>query len=252
MQVGLLGLGLLAGVFSGLFGIGGGIVMVPLLIFIFQFDILTANATSMGAMLLPVGIMGCILYYRAGLIKVSESLWISLGLFIGSFLGAEIAIGINTQMLTILYSLVLIAIALSYFTKKKSTLQEENTEEALSPSAPIWKCLITGLLAGIFAAMFGKGGGIVIVPMLVKWFKYSQKSAVATSLAALQLPVGLPGVVIYAMNGHLNLWYVSLVAIGIVIGTFLGTKVALKISGNGFKITYGIFLIFVALYMLLN
>ena len=89
-EIGFLILGIAAGILSGLFGIGGGIVMVPSLIVIFGMDILDANATSLAAMLLPVGILGVIAYYKAGLINIKDSLWISGGLFLGSF-GASIA-----------------------------------------------------------------------------------------------------------------------------------------------------------------
>jgi len=85
LETGLLIFGIVVGILSGLFGIGGGIVMVPSLIVIFGMGILDANATSLAAMLLPVGILGVLSYYKAGLINVRESLWIALGLFLGSF-----------------------------------------------------------------------------------------------------------------------------------------------------------------------
>jgi uncharacterized membrane protein YfcA len=88
-ETGLLILGITAGILSGLFGIGGGIVMVPSLIVLFGMDILDANATSLAAMLLPVGILGVWAYYKAGHLNIRESLWISLGLFAGSFFGGE-------------------------------------------------------------------------------------------------------------------------------------------------------------------
>ena len=97
-ETGLLILGIAAGILSGLFGIGGGIVMVPSLIVLFGMDILDANATSLAAMLLPVGILGVWAYYKAGHLNIRESLWISLGLFAGSFFGGEIAINMIKAM----------------------------------------------------------------------------------------------------------------------------------------------------------
>lgn len=85
--IGYVLLGIAAGILSGLFGIGGGIVLVPSLIVLFGLDILDANAVSLAAMLLPVGVLGVWAYYKAGLINVRESLWIALGLFLGSFVG---------------------------------------------------------------------------------------------------------------------------------------------------------------------
>ena len=70
MELGVFLVGLLAGVMSGLFGIGGGIVMVPTLIAFFGMHMLDANAASLGAMLLPVGIFGVVNYYKAGFINI--------------------------------------------------------------------------------------------------------------------------------------------------------------------------------------
>lgn len=251
IEAGLLILGILVGILSGLFGIGGGIVMVPSLIFIFGLDILNANATSLTAMLLPVGILGVIAYYKAGLIKVQESLWISLGIFLGSFLGGELAVNINEGLLAKLYAGILLYIALSYFDifsyfrKKKNTTPLEYTPI----HKPFWMYLLVGVGAGIFAGLFGKGGGIVIVPLLIGIFHYDPKSAAATSLAALQLPVGLPSVVIYANSGHLNILYACLLALGILAGTFCGSKLGVKLPSAMFKKVFAIFLLVVAVYM---
>lgn len=114
MEIGFLILGILTGILSGLFGIGGGILMVPALIVFFGMNILDANANSLTAMLLPVGIFGVIAYYKAGMINIKDSLLIALGLFLGSFFGGELAININEDFLTKLYVGILISIAILY------------------------------------------------------------------------------------------------------------------------------------------
>lgn len=251
IETGLLIFGIVVGILSGLFGIGGGIVMVPTLIVFFGMDILDANATSLAAMLLPVGILGVISYYKAGLIKVRESLWIALGLFLGSFFGGELAININEGLLAKLYAGILFYIALSYFDifsffrKKKDT----NPLKHFDVSKPLWIYILVGIGAGIFAGLFGKGGGIVIVPLLISIFHYDPKAAAATSLAALQLPVGLPSVIIYANNGHLNILYAGLIALGILGGTLFGSKLGVKLPSAIFKKVFAVFLLFVAIYM---
>ena len=251
LEIGLLFFGIVVGILSGIFGIGGGIVLVPSLIVIFGMDILDANATSLAAMLLPVGILGVISYYRAGYIKVREALWMALGLFMGSFVGGELAVNINERLLAMLYAGILLYIALSYFgvfsyfIKKK----EQNPLETINVSKPIWMFLLVGIGAGIFAGLFGKGGGIVIVPLLISIFKYDPKQAAATSLAALQLPVGLPSVIIYANSGHLNLAFAGLLALGILAGAFFGSKLGVKLPSAIFKKVFSVFLLIVAVYM---
>jgi uncharacterized membrane protein YfcA len=251
-DIGFLLLGIAAGILSGLFGIGGGIIMVPSLIVIFGMDILDANATSLAAMLLPVGILGVVSYYKAGLINVRESLWIALGLFLGSFVGGEFAVNMNESLLAKLYAGILLYIALSYFDifsyfrKKKNPKPAELHGPVIKP---FWMYVIVGIGAGIFAGLFGKGGGIVIVPLLIGIFHYDPKAAAATSLAALQLPVGLPSVMIYAHSGHLNIVFASLIAIGILIGAFFGSKLGVKLPSSMFKKVYAVFLMAVAVYM---
>ena len=94
--------GLAAGVLSGMFGIGGGLIIVPALVLIMGFSQHTANATSLTALLLPVGILGVLEYYRAGKIT-TEHIWfgviIAIGLFAGAFFGAKIATFLTNEML---------------------------------------------------------------------------------------------------------------------------------------------------------
>ncbi len=247
IYIGILAVGLLAGVLSGMFGIGGGIVMVPVLIAFFGLDMLDANAASLAAMLLPVGILGVINYYKAGYIRIKESLWIAAGLLGGSYFGAEIALSINTTLLSKLYAGFLLYVALQFLVPAlfKNKVEDIHADEA----HPFWQMLLVGLFAGVVAGMFGKGGGIVIVPILIKLFKYEPRAATATSLAALQLPVGLPSVIVYAQDGHLNLIYAALMAFGLLAGAFLGSHWALKLPSAVFKKSYAVFLLGVAVFM---
>ncbi len=254
MELGILILGIFAGILSGLFGIGGGIIMVPTLIALFGLDILNANATSLAAMLLPVGMFGVITYYKAGYINVRNAIWISAGLLIGSFFGAELAVSVNPKVLSKLYAAYLFYIAVGYldvprlFRKRNtSTTDSISTEGKVNNS--FWVFIALGVFAGVIAGLFGKGGGLVIVPVLIKLFKYDVKSAAATSLAALQLPVGLPSVIVYAHAGYLNWLFAALMALGIVIGVFFGTKLALKLPAAMFKKVYAFFLLGVSVYM---
>ncbi len=85
----IVGLG--AGVLSGMFGIGGGIVIVPALLLIAKMSPLMATGTSLGALLLPVGALGAWEYYRNGNIDIRASLLLAVGLFAGAWFGAKLA-----------------------------------------------------------------------------------------------------------------------------------------------------------------
>ena len=84
-------IGLVGGVVSGLFGIGGAVVMVPALVLFLKVTQHTANGTSLAALLLPVGVLGVIEYYRRGEVNVPYAVLLALGLFVGVLLGAKLA-----------------------------------------------------------------------------------------------------------------------------------------------------------------
>ena len=84
-------IGLFAGVLSGIFGIGGGMVMVPLLIWLVKMPPRMATGTSLGALVLPVGILGAGTYWRTGEIDVRASLLLGGGILVGGFVGGRIA-----------------------------------------------------------------------------------------------------------------------------------------------------------------
>lgn len=89
VAVGLLGL--VAGVLSGLFGIGGGVIMVPALVLLMRLDQHTATGTSLGALLLPVGLLGVLEYHRRGQVNVGYAALLALGLLVGVLVGAKFA-----------------------------------------------------------------------------------------------------------------------------------------------------------------
>src|SRR5207248_5206730 len=82
-------IGLVAGVVSGLFGVGGAIVIIPGLVLVAKLPQHTANGTSLAALLLPVGLLGAWEYYRRGQVNVSYAAIIAVGLFFGALLRSE-------------------------------------------------------------------------------------------------------------------------------------------------------------------
>jgi len=105
----LIGLG--AGVLAGLFGIGGGVVIVPALTFIARMPLQSAIGTSLGALLLPVGALGAWSYWRGGHLDWRVALWLAFGLFFGAFGGARLADHMGDVTLRRVFSLFLAAVA---------------------------------------------------------------------------------------------------------------------------------------------
>lgn len=108
----LLGIGLVAGVFAGMFGIGGGLVIVPALLFIVKMKEAEAIGTSLAALIPPVGLLGAIEYYHNGFINIRFALLVALGLFVGAYFGAKLMVNLPPVLIKRLYGGFLLLIAL--------------------------------------------------------------------------------------------------------------------------------------------
>lgn len=110
LYLALFALGLTAGVASGIFGIGGGVILVPALLLLFGTREVEAMATSLAAMVPPVGLLGAMEHYRAGNVNVTYAAMIGSGMFFGAWVGAKIGIGIAPGLLQRMYGVLLLAI----------------------------------------------------------------------------------------------------------------------------------------------
>lgn len=104
-------IGLAAGLLAGIFGIGGGILIVPALILLAKFSPQLATGTSLGVLLMPVGILGALTYYKEGNMRFSASLWIAAGLFVGAYFGAKVAHQMSPLLLRRLFAVFLALVA---------------------------------------------------------------------------------------------------------------------------------------------
>lgn len=104
-------IGLTAGVLSGMFGIGGGVVVVPALVVLLGYGQKTATGTSLLALLLPVGALAVLTYARAGHVNVRAGLLIAAGIFAGALAGSRFALERSETTLRRLFAVVLVALA---------------------------------------------------------------------------------------------------------------------------------------------
>jgi hypothetical protein len=110
--------------------------------------------------------------------------------------------------------------------------------------------VVIGIAAGMLSGLVGIGGGIIIVPALVYFIGFSQKTAQGTSLGLILLPVGILGVLQYYKQGHIDVKVVGILALGFLIGGYLGSKVALNLSQETVKKTFAVLMILIAVKML--
>jgi hypothetical protein len=107
-----IAIGVGAGILAGLFGIGGGIIIVPALVLLARLSPITATGTSLGALLLPVGALGAWEYYRRGHMNVGAALWIAAGLLFGAWVGARLAQNLSPVQLRRMFAVFLAMVSI--------------------------------------------------------------------------------------------------------------------------------------------
>lgn len=120
--VGLCIIGMVAGMLSGMVGIGGGIIVVPALVFIYGFSQKMAQGTSLAMLLPPIGVLSVLAYHKVGNVRWDAALILILAFLLGSFFGAKIVNRINDQMVKKLFAIFMIVVAVKYlfFDKPKA------------------------------------------------------------------------------------------------------------------------------------
>lgn len=116
--LGLLLIGALAGVCAGMFGIGGGLIIVPALVFFYGLTQHAAVGTSLGAILLPVGALSAWVYWKNGNLNVAYAVLIAVGLFLGAYIGARLVQPVSDLTLRRMFAGFLILVAVRMFWQK--------------------------------------------------------------------------------------------------------------------------------------
>lgn len=118
LVIGLVVLGLLAGYLSGLVGIGGGIIMVPVLVLFFGFTQHKAQGTTLALLMIPVGIFGVMNYHKTGNVDIKTALLLCCGFVLGSYLGSKTAISLSQDTLRKIFAVLMFIVAIRMFFQK--------------------------------------------------------------------------------------------------------------------------------------
>ena len=114
----LVALGLTAGVMAGMFGIGGGAIMVPAMMFFIGFPLRQAIGTSLAALLVPFGILGVLEYYKRSEVNITAAAILAIGLFAGSFFGAKLNLSLPDIYIKRAFGILLLVMGLRFITLK--------------------------------------------------------------------------------------------------------------------------------------
>jgi len=215
----LIGLG--AGVLAGTFGVGGGIVLVPLLMAVAGFDRHRAHATSLAAIVI-VAINGVIAYALAGEIDFLVGVFAGVGGVVGSVVGASVMHRISARSLAVIFAAVLVVAGF------RMVLGGEPAADAAELSATVQAVvgLAVGIISGVVAGLAGVGGGVIIVPALVLFLGLGQHVAQGTSLLAI-VATAVSASAINLRNQRLVPFQGLVIGAGGAIGVLLGARLAL-------------------------
>ncbi|MBK7629500.1 MAG: sulfite exporter TauE/SafE family protein [Ignavibacteriales bacterium] len=111
-------LGLLAGTFSGVIGLGGGVIIVPALVFLFGLSQQQAQGTTLALMVPPIGILAAYAYYQQGFVDLKIAALICVGFIIGGWLGAKLAVNLSQNVLQKIFAVSLFLISIKMFFSK--------------------------------------------------------------------------------------------------------------------------------------
>jgi len=113
----LVVIGLVAGTFSGVLGIGGGLIMVPAMVYILKMSQHSAQGTSLAVMLPPITLMSCYVYYREGYLDLWVVTFVCIGFFIGNYFGGKIAVATSAEILRKSFAVFMMIMAINMYFK---------------------------------------------------------------------------------------------------------------------------------------
>jgi len=207
-----MGSGVGGGLLAGLFGVGGAVILIPLLAFFLKVDQHRAQGLALAALLLPNGLPAALRYGFAGM-------------------------------------LVLLALKMAFGKNPEGTGTETTPDLTV---ARIWlPGILIGLGGGLASGLLGIGGAILMNPLMVSRLRLPQHQAQVTSLALMLAPIGLPGVLVYIQaQGGLPWLVLSGLALGFMAGAYTGARMATRTRGPKLRLIFAGVMAFMALLLL--
>jgi uncharacterized membrane protein YfcA len=230
-------IGFLAGVFGGLVGLGGGVIMIPLMVGVLKLDQHKAHGTSLVALVFT-GISGAVAYGLKGTVDVIAAVLMAATAMVTARAGAHFAHSLPEWKLKRSFGGFLIFVSILLLLKPY-LIHAQKTETGLQKAVVL---LITGLFTGFLSGMMGVGGGTIMVPAMVLLAGFEQHLAQGSSLLAM-VPAGTVGAYTHWKLGNVRTNLLAGLIPGILIGTYLGGSLAHVLSEAALRIVFAAVLI---------
>ena len=237
--LGLIALGFAAGIIGSMIGLGGGFVVVPILTF-FGFSPQLAASDSLFAAF-SNAVASTASYAKQKRIEYSLGMKLGLLSIPGTILGAYISDIITPSSFKISFGIVLLASSIYIFLKRKMESKEYNLSKQVMVLA-----VGASFFAGIISSLFGIGGGVVFVPLMVIAIGLSMKMAAPTSQFIL-LFASASGMIAHALLGHPDFYQALFLSIGAFAGGLIGSRLSLQVGEKKLRILVTIVLVITAI-----
>ena len=241
----LIGFGV--GAFSGAFGVGGGIILVPVLVLLLHMQQKRAQATSL-VMVSMAALAGAITYAVADFVAWLPALFVLIGGIIGSLVGSSIVRRTADYRLQIIFGVLLIAVSARLLWPSASSGATDLPDLSIPVALGY---AISGVAMGLLSALLGIGGGIILIPILVTAFGFPQQLAAGTSLAVMA-PIAIVGAWRQSRTGATDWRTGARFGVASIPGSVLGATAAVLVSGSLVRSAFAVLIAVVAARMLVK
>lgn len=243
-----LAVGAGVGAFSGALGVGGGIILVPFLVLALHMAQKQAQATALVMVAMAAG-AGAVRYAIGDAVAWGPAAIILVGGLAGAWIGSHVMQRTQDRRLQIAFGILLVIAGIRLMWPTQVTALSAEDLPTLSVAVAVGYA-VSGLGMGILSALLGIGGGILLVPVLVTAFGFSQQLANGTSLTVM-LPIALLGAIRLTGPGLTNWRRGSRFGAGSIVGAVAGASLALALSGPVVRWAFAVVLLVVGARMIL-
>jgi uncharacterized protein len=233
-----IGCGILAGLFGGYLGLGGGVVIVPFLTLVMDLDIKEAVPVSMAAIVVN-SLASSSEYMKKNMVDVELMMPLGLSMVLGMIIGASTLSFIPSNFIKLVLTAVLLYTAVSMLFGKEKPISTQHAKKQLM------LCSFLAFVGGILGGLVGVGGGILLIPIMFLIIGLPLSTSRGTSSFIVGFS-GAASVGVYFLSGLLNFTVVPAVMLGTVIGGKLGGKLGTLAKPKAVKIVFFIVILWVA------
>lgn len=235
---------LAAGAFGAMLGVGGGIVLVPIMVGALGISLEEARSASLVAVIVT-SLGASLVYLKHGVTDLERAGPLQLPTVIGTILGALLGTVLDPRIVATIFAFLIFLVSWQMLVQRGSTIALQKVSFSTWMLASV-ACAV----GGIISSLLGVGGGLIFVPVMALLFGSEQHVASATSAFLIGMTAA-PSALIYQMSGHLHPWLGVSSAGGIFLGSLVGARISGLISGRRLRVLFSFVMIAIA-FLLLN